>query len=257
MPTTETPERANQLRHFLSRASLRATLLYLLAFIALVAAVLALGREIEHHIAAIESWLVSLGPWAPVSFMVLFALATSLLLPETLLCVVGGALFGLPWGTAAAAAGSLLGGTLQFALSRRLLQARIQRTVAAHPSLAAIQRAVRHDELRLQVLLRLTPLNPATISYLLGAAGVRFPGFLIAYLALMPALAIEVYFGHVGKHVALLAGAGSRTRVLQDFLLLGGAAVCVFVMASVSRLARNAVIEAVAASGAAQPRGDS
>ena len=38
---------------------------------------------------------------------------------------------------------------------------------------------MRYDEFHLQFLLRLTPLNPATLSYLLGAAGVRFWGFLI------------------------------------------------------------------------------
>jgi hypothetical protein len=56
------------------------------------------------------------------------------------------------------------------------LRARIQRALAARTSLAAIQRDVRRDEFRLQVLLRPTPLNPATINYPLGAAGVRFSG---------------------------------------------------------------------------------
>jgi len=73
-------------------------------------------------------------------------------------------------------AGSLLTGALQFALARQLLRAPIQRALAARPSMAAIQHAVSRDQFRLQVLLRLTPLNPATISYLLGATGVRFSG---------------------------------------------------------------------------------
>ena len=111
--------------------------------------------------------------------------------------------------------------------------------------MAAIQRAVSRDEFRLQVLLRLTPLNPATISYLLGAAGVRFSGFLIACLALTPYLAIEVYFGHVGKHAAKLAGS-ARTAHLHDLAIIGGLAVCVAVMVLVSRMARKAVMQAVA-----------
>ena len=115
-------------------------------------------------------------------FVGLFALATSVLLPDTVLCIIAGALFGLGWGVAAVLAGSFLAAAIQFALAHQLLRARIQRTLAARPSLAAIQRAVSRDEFRLQVLLRLTPLNPATISYLLGAAGVRFSGFLIAWL---------------------------------------------------------------------------
>jgi uncharacterized membrane protein YdjX (TVP38/TMEM64 family) len=49
-------------------------------------------------------------------------------------------------------------------------------------SLATITRAVKGDEFRLQMLVRLTPLNPASVNYLLGAAGVRFSGFLVACL---------------------------------------------------------------------------
>ena len=98
----------------------------------------------------------------------------------------------------------------------------------------------------MQVLLRLTPLNPAAISYLLGAAGVRFSGFLIACLALTPNLAIEVYFGHVGKHAARLAGSDARTAHLHALAIIGGLAVCVAVMVFVSRMARKALMQAVA-----------
>jgi uncharacterized membrane protein YdjX (TVP38/TMEM64 family) len=149
------------------------------------------------------------------------------------------------WGLAAVLTGSVLAGAMQFALSHKLLRARIQRALAARPSLAAIQRAVSRDELRLQVLLRLTPLNPATISYLLGAAGVRFSGFLIALLALTPNLVIEVYFGRVGKHVARLAVSDARTAHLHDLVIIGGLAVCIVVMAVVSRMARKALMQAV------------
>jgi hypothetical protein len=98
----------------------------------------------------------------------------------------------------------------------------------------------------LQVLLRLTPLNPATISYLLGAAGVRFSGFLIGCLALTPNLVIEVYFGHVGKHAVHLVGSDARNVHLHDLAIIGGLAVCVAVMVLVSRIARKAVTQAVA-----------
>ncbi|MEE4113244.1 MAG: VTT domain-containing protein [Desulfobacteraceae bacterium] len=212
----------------------------------LIVAVVAGGREIQHHITAIESWITALGPWGVLAFIGLFVLATSFLLPDTVLCIIAGALFGMYWGVTAVLAGSLLAATIQFALSHKLLQTRIQRKLAARPSLAAIQRAVSRDEFRLQVLLRLTPLNPATISYLLGAAGVRFSTFLIAFLALTLYLAIEVYFGHVGRHAALLAGSETKTAHLHDLVIIGGLAVGVAVMVLVSRMARKAVMQAVA-----------
>jgi len=212
----------------------------------IVVAIVIGGRAIEHHINAIESWIANLGPWGVLTFIGLFVLATSLLVPDTVLCIIAGALFGLFWGVAAVLAGSLLAGAMQFALSHKLLRARIQRTLAARPSLAAIQRAVNRDEFRLQVLLRLTPLNPATISYLLGAAGVRFSGFLIACLATTPNLVVEVYFGHVGSQAARLTGSAARTARLHALAIIGGLAVCVAVMVFVSRMAHKAVMQAVA-----------
>jgi uncharacterized membrane protein YdjX (TVP38/TMEM64 family) len=237
-------------RRFFARASSRAALPYLAVGLLLIGAIVIGGREIEHHITAIESWITKLGPWGVLAFTGLFVLATSFLLPDTVLCIIAGALFGLGWGVGAVVVGSILAATIQFAMARQLLRPFIQRTLVAKPSLAAIQRAVIHDEFRLQVLLRLTPLNPATISYLLGAAGVRFSGFLIACLALAPNLAIEVYFGHVGKHAARLAGSAAPVVNLHDLAIIGGLLVCVTVMVLVSRMARKAVTQAATQSDA-------
>jgi uncharacterized membrane protein YdjX (TVP38/TMEM64 family) len=246
MHSAEKTVGVNGMRRFFARARWRAVLPYLAIGLLLLVAIVVAGRQIDHHISTIESWITGLGLWGVIAFVGLFVLATSLLLPDTVLCIIAGALFGLGWGVATVVVGSLLAGALQFALSRQLLRALIQRTLAARPSLAAIQRAVRRDQLRLQVLLRLAPLNPATISYLLGAAGVQFSGFVIGCLALTPNLAIEVYFGRAGRHVARMAGGGARTAHLHDLAIIGGLVVCVIVMVLISRMARRALVQAVA-----------
>ncbi|MEJ2729312.1 MAG: VTT domain-containing protein [Deltaproteobacteria bacterium] len=239
---------------FFRRADSRAVLPYLAVGVLLIVAIIVVGHEIKHHINAIESWITELGPWGLLAFIGLFIPATSFLVPDTVLCIIAGAIFGLQRGVAVVLAGSLLAAAMQFALSRRLLQSRIQRMLAARPSLAAIQRAVSRDEFRLQILLRLTPLNPATISYLLGAAGVRFSGFLIACLALTPNLVIEVYFGQIGKYAAMLTGSKARTAHLHDLAMIGGFVMCVVVMVLVSRIARKAVMRAVAETDKAEDR---
>lgn len=254
---SKNPETNYLVRRFFACAYSRAVLPYLAVGLLLIVAIVAGGREIEHHINAIESCITKLGPWGLLGFVGLLAMATSFLLPDTVLCIIAGALFGLGWGVGAVLVGSFLAAAIQFALARQFLRAKIQRTLAARPSLAAIQRAVSRDEFRLQVLLRLTPLNPATISYLLGAAGVRFSGFMIACLALTPNLAIEVYFGHVGKHVARLGGRDAGTARLHDLAIIGGLAVCVAVMVLVSRMARKAVMQAVAETDAERAESDS
>jgi uncharacterized membrane protein YdjX (TVP38/TMEM64 family) len=246
MHNEEMTEVTNRMQRFLARAHSRAALPYLVIGLLVFIAIVVVGRDIDHHINAIESWINNLGPWGVLAFVGLFVLATSFLLPDTVLCIIAGVLFGIGWGLAAVVVGSLLAGALQFGLARQFLGSPIQQALAARPSLAAIQRAVSRDQFRLQVLLRLAPLNPATISYLLGAAGVRFSGFLIGCLALTPNLAIEVYFGHAGKHMARMVGGNVRTAHLHDLAIIGGLALCVIVMVLVSRIARRAVIQAVA-----------
>lgn len=210
------------IRSLMATARFRTVLTYLSMGLLLVAAVVLAGNEIERHINAIEAWITNLGPWGIVAFVGLFVAATSLMMPDTVLSIMAGALFGLRWGIAAVLVGSLLAAALQYALAQRLLRSRIERAIAAKPSLAAIQRAVSRSEVRLQALLRLTPLNPAMTNYMLGAAGVRFAGFLFACLALAPNLFIEVYFGYAGKHLARMAGREHTRRISTTLPSLAG-----------------------------------
>jgi len=136
---------------------------------------------------------------------------------------------------------------LQYGLARRLLAARIERWLRARPALAAIQSAVLRDEIRLQTLLRLTPLNPASLNYSMGAAGVRFPGFLLTSLATTPHLLLEVWFGYAGRHVVRIAGRSARAVIMHDVAVMGGLAVCLVTVLLLSKVARRAVAEAVAA----------
>jgi hypothetical protein len=59
------------------------------------------------------------------------------------------------------------------------------------------------------------------INYILGAARLRFVGFLVACLALVPYLAVEVYFGYAAKHLARMAGRETHAALLHDVTLIG------------------------------------
>lgn len=233
------------LRNAFNRARSRTILLYVIVGLSLAIAVIVAGDDLVRHIAIIEAWIGRLGPWGIVAFAALFVVATSLLVPETILSIMAGALFGLVGGLGAVIAGTLLAASLQYVLSRWLLRESIAKALASRPSLLAIQRAVVKNELKLQALLRLTPLNPATISYMLGAAGVRFATFLLACLALIPNVVIEVYFGYAGRHAAHMAGRDKAEIYLHDFIVFSGLAVTLIVVISVARMAHKAVTEAV------------
>lgn len=218
---------------------------YVAVAVLVVVAALLLGRELEHHVQTLDAWIAGLGSWSLVAFIVVLALGTSLLLPESLFSVAAGVLFGPAWGFAASFAGNLLAASLQYVLARRLLRSRIQKTLAARPPLAALRRAVLQEGLRLQLLVRLTPLNPASISYLLGAAGVGFRDFLVSCLGLLPHIALEVFLGHAGKHVVGIAG-GVRGTVAYYAEIFGGLVAVIVLVLVVSRIAHRALTRAVA-----------
>jgi uncharacterized membrane protein YdjX (TVP38/TMEM64 family) len=107
--------------------------------------------------------------------------------------------------------------------------------------LASIQEAVHRQEIRLQLLLRLTPISPVMTSYLLGVTGVRFFGFLIACVGLIPTFFIEVYFGYASKHIARIASRNELVIIMHDILVIGGLISAIIVMIFVSRMARRAI----------------
>lgn len=221
--------------------------LRVLAAAAALLAIFFLAEEVHRHLQEIESWVAGLGPWGPLAFVAIFVLGTSLLVPESVLAIVAGAIFGMSWGGAMAVAGTLLAGALQYTLARRLLRERIRQLLDARPRFAAIESAVRRDEVRLQWLLRLTPLNPALLNYLLGAAGVRFPPFLLACLAQIPHLFLELYLGHAGRHMTAQAAGVVPQSQLHHLAVYGGLALAILAVAVVSRAAQKAVSDALAA----------
>lgn len=216
--------------------------LWLLAGVALVVALLFGGKELERHLGSIEGALEGLGPGGATLLLLLYVVATSLLLPDTIFRVAAGALFGFGYGLLGVVAGVLLASLLQYSLARPL-RPRIDGIIRRRPPLAALRRAVLHEGLRLQLLIRLTPLNHASISYVLGAAGVRLVPFTVALLAMLPAIVLEVWVGHAGRDAAGLVG--PREYGPTDFVTFGGLALGVVAMVFVSRAAHAAVMRAL------------
>jgi SNARE associated Golgi protein len=86
---------------------------------ALLGAIIWLGlhREVLQT-EALEQELARFGACAPILFVVLYALATVLFVPGSVLTLAGGALFGPIWGTLWNLTGATLGSTLAFLIAR-------------------------------------------------------------------------------------------------------------------------------------------
>lgn len=243
--------RLREVHAYLVRARRAELLRYAIAGALLLAAVALLGEEAHRHIDSIGSWVEGLGPWALIVFVLLYTVLCSLLVPDVLLGIVAGAVFGFGLGLAAVAAGTIAGSALQYALSRRLLKPRIDRFLRTRPALAAIQSAVLAEEFRLQLLIRLTPINRALTGYVLGAAGVGFLRFIAACVAALPYLSLEVYAGYAAKHLAKAGGQTGDAPLGHEMLTLLALGFGITVMVLVARTARRAIEAAATTSSPA------
>ncbi len=222
-------------------------LLRLAAAVLIVVGIAVLGPAAAAHLHSFERWILDLGLWGVLAYVGVFLVLTAVFVPDTLLALVAGAVYGVGWGVLIVSIAGILAAALQYALARTFLRDRVDRVVSTRPRLAGIQRAARHDQVRLQWLLRLTPFNPTTVSYLLGATGVRFPTYLLACLGLVPAFVVEVYVGYAGRDLTSAAQRQEAVGSWHDVWMIVGLVAALLVLAVLARAAQRAVREAVAA----------
>lgn len=217
--------------------------LRLLVGLCLLAVIVWLGRNAVDEIKALETWIAGHGVWGKVAFMAMIVFFTSLFVPDTVLAVAAGALFGLAWGTVLTCVGAIITAALNFLAARNLFRPRIEKMLQQHPKLQAIRTAANREGLRLQLLLRLAPINPVSVSYVLGASGVKFSTFLLATIGLIPGLFAEVYFGYLASHVTKVAGDESDHSTLHTIVTISGFLVCIVLIILISRVASKALAD--------------
>jgi uncharacterized membrane protein YdjX (TVP38/TMEM64 family) len=221
--------------------------LKLLLVVVAVAALVLLGRQLGGVVAAGVKRVAELGAWAPVVFVLGYAVATVAFVPGLVLTVAGGALFGLLRGTLYVFAAAVLGSSAAFLIARYLARGAVERKLAKNPRFAAIDRAVGREGRKIVFLLRLSPVFPFNLlNYALGLTRVRFVDYLVASLGMLPGTILYVYGGKlVGDVAAVAAGAkpplGASAWVLLGFGLLATAVVT----AVITRAAKKALAEEV------------
>lgn len=219
----------------------------LVAAIAIIVTLLVFGREAAARVPLFAAWVRSLGFWGPAAFVAAFGIAAVLLFPAMVLIVAGGALWGVVLGTVYVMLGAALGSTLAFFAARYLVRGYVQRYVDNHPKLAAIDRAVEQEGLRLVFLLRLSPIVPfILLNYVLGISRVRYRDYIGGLAGMVPVVLMYVYAGKVAGDLASLASgvAAPRGAAYYTFIALGLGATIV-ATALITKAAQRAVQQKV------------
>ena len=167
----------------------------------------------------LQSELARFGPAAPLLFILLYALATVLFVPGSVLTVTGGALFGPGWGTLWNLTGATLGATVAFLAARDLGSDWVARRSGAR--LTSLVRGVEEEGWRFVAFVRLVPLFPFNlVNYAFGLTRIRLSEYVLAsFLCMAPGALAYTYLGYAGREAA--AGeAGSIHKALLALALL-------------------------------------
>jgi uncharacterized membrane protein YdjX (TVP38/TMEM64 family) len=125
----------------------------------------------------VEAWLGQVGFWAPLLYVLLYAIATFLLLPSTPLNLSGGAVFGIWWGTVWTTLGAVVAAIVCFWFSRTIGRDFVQRRFAGRWQ--QLDEELAGGGIFYMVAIRLLPLLPyGLVNFGAGLTRVKFRDYL-------------------------------------------------------------------------------
>ncbi len=213
-------------RRFLTRVAL---LLVILAAVAWAA----VHRE-QINLATLDAWLGSLGLWAPIGYMVLYAAGTVAFVPGAVFALAGGALYGPIWGSLWNLIGATLGATLAFLIARYIAGDWVARKAGG--LLKRLIDGVDAEGWRFVAFVRLIPLFPFNLSnYVLGLTRIPLHHYVIAsFVCMAPGAVAYTWLGYAGRG----ALAGETDAVRYGLLALGLLAAIALLPRQIKRLRR-------------------
>ncbi|HEV8608936.1 MAG TPA: TVP38/TMEM64 family protein [Thermoanaerobaculia bacterium] len=208
----------------------------------LLAGVIAASRflPVGEWVRAFSDWAAGFGLAGKALYALVYAVATVLLFPASLLTIAAGFAFGLGWGIAIVWVGATAGAALAFLIARHLARERVEKAARRKEDFRAIDRAVGEKGWKIVALLRLSPLVPFSLSnYLYGLTAIRFGPYLLASAAgMLPGTVLYVYLGVAGR-AAAAASAGEKRSPLEWAALAAGLAATVVATVLITRIARS------------------
>jgi uncharacterized membrane protein YdjX (TVP38/TMEM64 family) len=123
-------------------------------------------------------WLAQYGWWAPLLYVLVYVVATFLLLPSTPINLVGGAVFGLFWGMVWTTIGAVGAAVICFWFSRTLGRDFVQQRFGRRWQ--HLDQEIAAGGLFYMIAVRLLPLLPyGLVNFGAGVSGVRFQDYLL------------------------------------------------------------------------------
>ncbi len=173
---------------------------------------------------ALQQWLADAGAWAPLAFVAIYAAATVLFLPGSVLTLAAGALFGIVGGALYALIGATLGAVLAFLIARHVAGDWVAKKAGGW--LRQLIEGVEAEGWRFVAFVRLVPLFPFNVvNYALGLTRIPLGAYALASaVCMLPGAFAYAWLGQAGR----AALAGDANAVKNGLLALAVAAVLMF-----------------------------
>lgn len=199
------------------------------------------------------TWVESLGSIAPIAFIVLYNVATVLLIPGSLLTLGSGVLFGLVWGSVYVFFAATLGATLAFWLGRTVARDWVSKKISAYPKFAAIDKAVAKEGFKIVFLTRLSPLFPFNLlNYAFGITQVLLKDYVLGSVGMIPGTILYVYIGSLIGSVAQIGMKGAtldpQAQKLQWTAKIIGFIATIAATVYITRIAKKALDDSISES---------
>ncbi|MEM1171552.1 MAG: TVP38/TMEM64 family protein [Cyanobacteria bacterium P01_H01_bin.35] len=195
-------------------------------------------------------WVESLGFWSPITFIIIYNLATLLLIPGSVLTLGGGVIFGVFWGSIYVFLASTLGATIAFLIGRYISRDWVYQQLSQHPKFKAIDIAVGNEGFKIVFLTRLCPLFPFNfLNYAFGVMQVSLKDYILGSLGMIPATVMYVYLGSLICDIALIGTSQEPTsftiEITKWIIKIVGLIATIVVTIYVTRLAKKAFEQSI------------
>ncbi|MEP0858016.1 TVP38/TMEM64 family protein [Trichocoleus sp. DQ-U1] len=218
---------------------------------ALIAALIFAARyfNVQELLKSALAWIDSLGFWAPVTFILIYILATVLFIPGSILTLGAGVVFGVILGSTYVFIGATLGAAAAFLVGRYLARGWVSKQIENNPKFEVIDQAVAEEGFKIVLLTRLSPIFPFNLlNYSFGITQVSLKDYFLASIGMIPGTIMYVYIGSLAGSIATIGAVqpkNSETEIAQWVVRIVGFIATVAVTIYVTRIARKALEKSV------------
>ncbi len=204
-------------------------------FLGLLGGLLILAQvlDLKEQLGALRLWIGNLGPYAPVAFALLYAVAVVAAVPGSVLTIAAAALFGTVLGVVVVIFGATLGASASFLIARYLARDAVAHWLSRNEKFKKLDQLTERRGAVMVALTRLVPLFPfILLNYGFGLTKVPFRTYVFwSWLCMLPGTIL-----YVAGSDALFTGI-ARGEI--PWGIIGAVAVAAILLGLLIRFARS------------------